>query len=210
MKDVLAAIWRFNFEIGRAAKADLVEELKGWGMKELERDLAQLEIEGLVKESSDGFALTDKGRAKIKVIACGGVFDILHPGHTFILNKAKSLGDVLVVIVARDSTVEKRKRIPIVPEAQRLEMVEYLKPVDVAILGHEGDPLKIIEEIRPDVIALGPDQHHDEKRIKEEMEKRGIVVEVKRIGEYKECELNSTKAILQKIIERNYPGSQGG
>ncbi|MFQ5801248.1 MAG: adenylyltransferase/cytidyltransferase family protein [Candidatus Hydrothermarchaeales archaeon] len=210
MKEILAAIWRLNFEAGGATKDNLVADLKGCDMKELESSLSQFKMEGLLKEGSDGFALTDKGRARIKVIVCGGVFDILHPGHIFILDKAKSLGDVLVVIVARDSTVEKRKRIPIVPEDQRLEMVGQLKPVDVAVLGYEGDPLKIIEEIRPDVIVLGPDQHHDEKMIKEGMKKRGIVVEVKRIEEYKKCELNSTKTILQRIIERNYPGSRGG
>jgi FAD synthetase len=140
----------------------------------------------------------------------GGVFDILHPGHAFILKEAKSHADILVVIVARDSTVKKRKKIPIVPEEQRREMVGGLKPVDVSVLGYEGDTLRIVEEIKPDVIALGPDQHHDEQRIKMEMAKRGINLEVIRIKEYKECELNSTKAILQRIIERNYPNSRGG
>jgi FAD synthetase len=140
-----------------------------------------------------------------RVVACGGVFDILHPGHAFVLDMAKEYGDLLVVIVARDSTVEKRKRIPIVPEIQRLEMVSQLKPVDIAVLGKEGSFLDIIEEIRPDVIALGPDQHHDGDKIKEELKKRGLEVEVERIEEYKECPLHSTKDILLKIIERGYP-----
>ncbi len=140
-----------------------------------------------------------------KVVLCGGVFDIVHPGHAFVLEKAKEYGDLLVVIVARDSTVERRKRIPIVPESQRLEMIKHLKPVDIAILGKEGGFLKIIEELRPDIIALGPDQHHSAAKIKEELKKRGVDVEVVRIGEFKECPLHSTKDILLKIIERGYP-----
>lgn len=143
-----------------------------------------------------------------KVVACGGVFDILHPGHAFVLEKAKEYGDMLVVIVARDSTVEKRKRIPIVPESQRLEMIRHLKPVDIAIFGKEGGFLEIIEEIRPDIIALGPDQQHDTKKIKEELKSRGVDVEVTRIEEYKECPLHSTKDILQKIIEWGYPNDR--
>ena len=140
-----------------------------------------------------------------RVVACGGVYDILHPGHAFVLERAKDFGDLLVVIIARDSTVESRKRIPIVPEIQRVEMVSQLKPVDIAVLGKEGSFLDIIEEIRPDVIALGPDQHHDGEKIKEELKRRGIEVEVERVEEYKECPLHSTKDILLKIIERGYP-----
>lgn len=139
------------------------------------------------------------------VVACGGVYDILHPGHAFVLERAKDFGDILVVIIARDSTVESRKRIPIIPEIQRLEMVSQLKPVDIAVLGKEGSFLDIIEEIRPNVIVLGPDQHHDGEKIKEELKKRGLDVEVGRIEEYKECPLHSTKDILLKIIERGYP-----
>jgi len=144
-------------------------------------------------------------RKNTRVVVCGGVFDILHPGHAFVLEKSKEHGDVLVVILARDSTVEKRKRIPIIPEAQRLDMIEHLKPVDIAILGKEGGFLEIIEEIRPDVIALGPDQHHDGNEIKELLKKRGIDVEIVRVEEYREYPLHSTKDILQKIIERGYP-----
>ncbi len=140
-----------------------------------------------------------------KVVVCGGVFDIVHPGHAFVLEKAKEYGDLLVVIIARDSTVENRKRIPIVPESQRLEMIKHLKPVDIAIFGKEGGFLKIIEEIRPDVIALGPNQHHSTKEITEELKRRGVDVEVVRIEEFKECPLHSTNDILLKIIERGYP-----
>ena len=80
-----------------------------------------------------------------------GTFDIIHPGHGLYLEKAKELGGEnaeLIVVVAKDSTVKKRKRIPIINENQRLEMVKYLKPVNEAYLGHDGDMFKIVEEIK--------------------------------------------------------------
>lgn len=209
MKTILAAIWVQNFSGGSASLDSLAAELKRFGVVGLEKSLNDLKNDALIDEHENRYKLTTKGRNRIRVVVCGGVFDILHPGHAFILGEAKSMGDVLVAIVARDSTVEKRKRIPIVPENQRVEMVGHLNPVDAAVLGYEGDPLRIIEEIGPDVIALGPDQHHDEERIRRALEKRGLNVEVNRISEFKACELNSTKAILERIIERNYPNSRG-
>jgi FAD synthetase len=210
MKEILVAIIKQSIKGVSASTETLENELKESSLNELNESLEEMKKDGLVVEGSKGLSLTEEGRKKIKIVVCGGVFDILHPGHAFILKEAKSHADILVVIVARDSTVKKRKKIPIVPEEQRREMVGGLKPVDVSVLGYEGDTLRIVEEIKPDVIALGPDQHHDEQRIKMEMAKRGINLEVIRIKEYKECELNSTKAILQRIIERNYPNSRGG
>lgn len=209
MKEVLAAIWRQNFAGAGCSRESLETELKDCITGEFGSVLAQLEDEGLIISRDGSILLSEAGRKEIRVVVCGGVFDILHPGHAFILGEAKSMGDVLVAIVARDSTVEKRKRIPIVPEAQRVEMVGHLKPVDVAVLGYEGDPLVIIGEIRPDVIALGPDQHHNVERICGSLEERGLQVEVRRISEFKACELNSTRSILERIIERNYPNPQG-
>ena len=76
-----------------------------------------------------------------------GTFDLLHPGHGIYLNEAKKLGGEdakLYVVIALDSTVEKRKRYPIVGEQQRLELIKMIKGVDEAYLGNEnGDFLKI-------------------------------------------------------------------
>ncbi len=196
LDDVIKAIYRLDLEKGGAGEKELAD---------FRRELRDLLEKGLAARVDGKYRLTAKGRKRIKVVACGGVFDILHPGHGFVLEKAKGLGDFLVVVVARDSTVVKRKRIPIVPEQQRLEMVRYLKPVDAALLGEEGDYLRIMERIRPEVIALGPDQHHNGARIKKELKKRGLTVEVVRIGEYKEAPLHSTRDILRKIMERGYP-----
>ena len=105
----------------------------------------------------------------MKKVMASGTFDLLHPGHGVYLEEAKNLGGYnskLYVVVARDSTVEKRKRVPIVGENQRLELIKMLKPVDEAYLGNEeGDIFKIVKEIDPDIIAIGPDQTHNVEKL---------------------------------------------
>ena len=135
----------------------------------------------------------------VRVMA-SGVFDLLHPGHLYYLKEAKKLGDELVVVVATDNTVRKRKHEPITPQEMRLEMVEALKPVDRAVLGHEDDMFKTVEELKPDIIALGYDQDFDEKWLEEELKKRGMDIKVVRIGPLS-ADLNATRKLIQKIID---------
>jgi FAD synthetase len=205
LKDALKAVWLCELKFGVASLNCLKKELKDQDIVTVTNSLLKKD---LIKSIKNGYKLTEEGRKKIKIVLCGGVFDILHPGHGFILEKAKELGDLLVVVVARDSTVKRRKRIPVVPESQRVEMINFLKPVDIALLGREGHFLKIIEDIMPDIITLGPDQKHSEGRIKKELIEKGLDVEVRRIEEYRACPLHSTKDILQKIIEVDYPNSR--
>jgi len=130
-----------------------------------------------------------------------GVFDLLHPGHIYFLGEAKRLGDELVVVVARDSTARKFKHEPITSEDQRVQLVAALKPVDRAILGHEGGSIyDILEEIRPDVVALGFDQIHNEDHIVEEARKRGLQTKVVRLPKF-EGDLDGTRKIVRKVAE---------
>ncbi len=129
-----------------------------------------------------------------------GVFDILHLGHVYFLEEAKKLGDELVVVVARDSTARKMKHQPIMSEDIRVRMVAELKPVDRAILGHEDDMFKTVEEIKPDIIVLGYDQAFDEKFIENECRKRGLNVKVIRLGKFIGSDLNGTRKIIGKIV----------
>src|SRR3990172_7392546 len=99
----------------------------------------------------------------VRVMATG-VFDLLHPGHIYFLAEARKLGDELWVVVARDSTARKFKHEPITSEASRVQLVAALKPVDRALLGHKGNIYDILDEIRPDIIALGYDQIHNEEK----------------------------------------------
>jgi FAD synthetase len=136
----------------------------------------------------------------VKVMATG-TFDLLHLGHIYYLKEAKKLGDTLLVVVATDSTVRRLKHEPVNPENIRLDLIKELKIVDEAYLGHEDDMYEIVEEIKPDIIALGFDQIHDEEKIKSELKKRNIPSEVSRLSEYKEgSDLEGTRKIINKII----------
>jgi FAD synthetase len=143
---------------------------------------------------------------KRKIVLASGVFDLLHLGHVRFLEAAKKAAGPnaeLVVIIARDSTVQERKREkPIMPENQRCALVESLKVVDCAILGFEDfDMGKVIEKIKPDVIAVGYDQEGIEKTLREYIEETGSKIRIAKIGKFEDDELNSSSKIKQKIIE---------
>lgn len=136
----------------------------------------------------------------VKVMATG-TFDLLHLGHIYFLKEAKKLGDKLVVVVSTDSTVRNLKHEPVNPEGIRLNLIKELKIVDEVVLGHEDDMYEIVEEIQPDIVALGFDQIHDEKNVKSELKKRGINAKVVRLSEFKGgSDLEGTRKIISKII----------
>lgn len=147
--------------------------------------------------------LSAEARSMAKRVLVAGVFDLIHPGHLYFLRRAKELGEVYVV-VARDSTVERIKgKRPIIPEDQRLEVVSQLKPVDHALLGEEGDLLRVVERVRPDIVLLGPNQPFDEATLKEELRRRGLDVEVLKLHEvYKGCKLYSSSMIIEEVLAR--------
>ena len=149
-----------------------------------------------------------EGKKKRKVVLASGTFDLLHLGHVKYLEEAKKAGGrnaELIVIVARDGTVEKRRGTnPIVRENQRRALVGSLKVVDDAILGYEDfDIGKVIEKIKPDVIALGYDRGDIEQVVRNYMKEKGLMIKVVKIGKFEEEELNSSSKIKQKII-RHY------
>ncbi len=111
----------------------------------------------LLMERKGKFFVRNEERKKIRVVMTGGVFDVLHIGHVVTLLEAKEHGDVLVVAIAQDAHIRKKKREPIHPMDYRRMMVEALKPVDVALSGFEN-PAKMIEFVGPDAIVYGYDQ----------------------------------------------------
>jgi FAD synthetase len=144
---------------------------------------------------------------KRKIVLASGVFDLLHLGHVKFLEEAKKAGGEnaeLVVIIARDSTVQENKGTkPIMSENQRRALVESLRVVDEAVLGFEKfDIGDVIERVNPDVIALGYDQTGMEKQVREYVKKHGLNVKVVRVGKFEEDELDSSSKIRQKIIEK--------
>jgi FAD synthetase len=136
----------------------------------------------------------------VKVMATG-TFDLLHMGHIYYLKEAKKLGDILVTVVARDSTVRRLKHEPVTPENMRLSIVKELRVVDYALLGNENDMYETVKIVKPDIIALGYDQIHDEKQIRIELNKRNIKAKIVRLPKYNGIsDLNGTRKIIGKII----------
>ena len=135
------------------------------------------------------------------------MFDLLHLGHVRFLEEAKKAGGPnarLIVIVARDSTVEKRKgKKPIMPENQRKALVESLRVVDEVTLGYEKFSIgQMIDEVKPDIIAVGYDQKGIEHTVRGYVKKKGLTLRVVRIGKFGDDELDSSQKIKQKIAER--------
>ncbi len=95
----------------------------------------------------------------LKKVIAFGTFDHFHAGHESYLKQAKALGDSLVVIIARDKTVEQIKgRRPDHPEKKRLISVKNSRVADKVVLGKVGDKYEVLRKFKPDVIALGYDQ----------------------------------------------------
>jgi len=149
--------------------------------------------------------MVNKAR-KRKVVLASGNFDLLHFGHLKYLEEAKKAGGEnakLIVIVARDNTVKKRKgKKPVMPEDQRRSLVESLKVVDEALLGYEEfDISKVVDKIGPDIIAVGHDQDGIEREVQKAIAEKNLNIQIVKIGRFGKEELNSSSKIKRKIIE---------
>lgn len=122
----------------------------------------------------------------MKKVLVFGSFDLIHEGHKYFFREAKKLGDKLIVVVAKDSTIrEFKKHEPKFNEEERVNHIREIKIVDEVRLGYEGDKWKIIEEIKPDIIALGYDQNSYTKGLKKGMQERGLNIKIIRLESYK-------------------------
>lgn len=94
-----------------------------------------------------------------RVVFTNGCFDLLHRGHIRYLEQARSLGDLLVVALNSDASVRrlKGKTRPVVPEAERAEVLAALAAVDLVMIFDELDPARVIRAVRPDVLVKGGD-----------------------------------------------------
>jgi rfaE bifunctional protein nucleotidyltransferase chain/domain len=98
-------------------------------------------------------------KAGKSIVFTNGCFDILHVGHVRYLAAARAEGDVLVVGLNSDKSVKmiKDEKRPIVTQTQRAEVLSALSSVDFVTLFDEPDPLKLIQDVRPDVLVKGGD-----------------------------------------------------
>lgn len=97
-----------------------------------------------------------------KVVFTNGCYDILHPGHVRLLERSRSLGDVLVLALNTDSSVQRLKgpKRPFLNEQQRVEVALSLQAVDAVTLFDEDTPRELIAEVLPDVLIKGADWAH--------------------------------------------------
>jgi len=148
--------------------------------EQINEKITQLIQKNLVNEDKN--TLSEIGRDSLRIVLAGGVFDIIHPGHISTLNAAKVLGDVLVVVVATDNTaIKMKKRKPIHNQEQRQELVNSLGVVDLCLIGQENDIFKTVNLVKPQIIALGYDQIHQEQFITEGCKKIKLDAKVARL-----------------------------
>lgn len=114
-----------------------------------------------------------------------GTFDLLHPGHVDFFKQAKNLADELHVVIARDKTVQAvKKHLSVQNELTRQLQVQEHPLVTQAHLGNLDDKYSIIEDVQPDVIALGYDQESFTASLPEELKKRGLNPKIVRLQAY--------------------------
>ena len=159
---------------------DIIKEKSMLSNEQISEKMSQLIEKNLVNENKT--TLSEIGRDSLRIVLAGGVFDIIHPGHISTLNAAKELGDVLVVVVATDNTaVKMKKRRPLHSQEQRKELVNSLKVVDLCLIGQENDIFKTVNLVKPQIIALGYDQVHQEQFITEGCKKIKLDAKVARL-----------------------------
>ena len=134
--------------------------------------------------------------AALRVVFTNGCFDLLHPGHVALLERARAEGDVLVVGLNSDASVRaiKGPARPVMPEGERRETLLALEPVDRVIVYDDPTPLQLIEALRPDVLVKGADWASDAIVGREVVERSG--------GRVVRVELlpgRSSSALLERI-----------
>jgi D-beta-D-heptose 7-phosphate kinase/D-beta-D-heptose 1-phosphate adenosyltransferase len=122
------------------------------------------------------------------VVMTHGVFDLMHPGHIRFLEGARAEGDLLIVAVSSDRIVRENKgpARPILPEAERAELLAALAPVDAVVISDDPTPAAVIQRIQPDVLVQGgegPEAHNS----------GGRVVRLNAVSGY------STSALIDKV-----------
>lgn len=127
-------------------------------------------------------------------VMCFGTFDGLHEGHHFYLREAKKFGDRLIVVVARDATVQTVKgKKSLQSEAQRLADIAAVPEVDKAVLGNIDDKFAIIRTHRPDVLCLGYDQRAFTEQLQERLLAEGFTTTIIRLPPFHPERYKSSK-----------------
>lgn len=138
---------------------------------------------------------TDRSQGK-KVVLANGVFDLLHVGHVRYLEAASRLGDVLVVAVNSDRSARQTRdpNRPVVPQAERAEVIGALGCVDHVLIFDEPDAIAVIRALRPEVHAKGTDYTQLTVPERSEVQSYGGKVEI--VGDAKQ---HSTSELIERL-----------
>jgi len=134
-----------------------------------------------------------------QVVFTNGCFDLLHRGHTRLLQQARELGDLLIVGLNSDASVRRVKgpSQPVLSEEERAEMLSALASVDYVVFFDDPDPGSTIAALQPDVLAKGADWAKDQIVGRETVEGRGG-----RVVTIPLVEGSSTSGIIDRILEQ--------
>jgi D-beta-D-heptose 7-phosphate kinase/D-beta-D-heptose 1-phosphate adenosyltransferase len=156
----------------------------------------------ILSRSDLAFALEARRKNGERIVFTNGCFDILHVGHARYLAQARELGDLLVVGLNNDASVQglKGPKRPLVPEEERAEMLAHLAAVDYVSLFDEERPDALIEVVRPDIHVKGGDYRPEDLPEAAVVEKHGGRVVIMPLVEGR-----STTNIVSKILEAYSP-----
>lgn len=137
-----------------------------------------------------------------RIVLTNGCFDLLHTGHLSLLHRAAQCGDILILAINSDASIQRLKgpERPLVPERERAAMLAALTCVDVVTIFAQDTPLEVLQSIRPDVLVKGQDYNIDQVVGRDLVESAGgRVVLVPLLPE------RSTTALLERITRRHSP-----
>jgi D-beta-D-heptose 7-phosphate kinase/D-beta-D-heptose 1-phosphate adenosyltransferase len=144
---------------------------------------------------------TEKGRGKT-VVFTNGCFDLLHAGHVKYLQKARNLGDLLIMGLNSDASVRRLKgdKRPLIDEEERAHLLAALNCIDYVVLFDQDTPLELITALKPHILVKGGDYTPESVVGKEVVESYGGRVELITFVDGK-----STTNIIERILERYTP-----
>ena len=152
-----------------------------------------LPLEGLLEKVSE------LRQRRQKIVFTNGCFDILHPGHVSYLQKARQLGDTLIVGINSDHSVKQLKGElrPILTQEERCQLLSGLESVNFITIFNESTPRELIRTLLPDVLVKGGDWGVEEIVGREAVETAGgrVVSLPFEIG-------HSSSGIIERILRR--------
>ena len=130
-----------------------------------------------------------------KIVFTNGCFDLLHIGHVSLFQKARTLGDVLIVAINSDSSLAQLKgpKRPLVPQTDRTQLLSALTCVDYVVVFNEQTPYELLSKLKPDILVKGGDYKIEDIVGKEF---------VKEVYRYPLVEGKSTTNLIKLIVER--------